>query len=145
RVHDIQNLVGEKPTWWWNPLTFVTDVESAERLAAIFAASNTPRDAKADAYFPIEARQYLSALLLAAAVDGRPISQLVSWMSDPGDQDPVKILQANGYSDAATQLRGTSELTDKQRDGIVGTATPWVSFLRNPNYLAWIQPTGPED
>src|SRR5699024_6794101 len=90
-------------------------------------------------------RQYLSALLLAAAVDGRPISQLVSWMSDPGDQDPVKILQANGYSDAATQLRGTSELTDKQRDGIVGTATPWVSFLRNPNYLAWIQPTGPED
>ncbi|WP_422117766.1 type IV secretory system conjugative DNA transfer family protein [Brachybacterium sp. UNK5269] len=145
RVHDIQNLVGEKPTWWWNPLTFVTDVESAERLAAIFAASNTPRDAKADAYFPIAGRQYLSALLLAAAVDGRPISQLVSWMSDPGDQDPVKILQANGYSDAATQLRGTSELTDKQRDGIVGTATPWVSFLRNPNYLAWIQTTGPED
>src|SRR5690606_25843258 len=83
RVHDVQNLVGEKPTWWWNPLTFVTDVESAERLAAIFEASNTPRNAKADAYFPVAGRQYLSALLLAAAVDDRPISQLVSWMSDP--------------------------------------------------------------
>lgn len=145
RVQDIQNLVGEKATWWWNPLTFVTDVESAERLAAIFAASNTPRDAKADAYFPIAGRQYLSALLLAAAVDDRPISQLVGWMSDPGERAPITILENNGYPDAATQLNGITELTEKQRDGIVGTASPWVSFLRNPKYLAWIQPTCPDD
>ncbi len=145
RVQDVQNLVGEKPTWWWNPLTFVTDVESAERLAGIFAASNTPRDAKADAYFSTAARQYLSGLLLAAAVGNRPIGQLLTWMSDPGGREPVTILEKNGYAGAATQLRATTELTEKQRDGVVGTASPWVSFLRNPNYLAWIQPTGPDD
>ncbi|MDN5654957.1 MAG: TraM recognition domain-containing protein, partial [Kocuria sp.] len=145
RVQDVQNLVGEKTTWWWNPLTFVTDVESAERLAAIFAASNTPKDAKADAYFSPAARQYLSGLLLAAAVADQPISEVVTWMSDPGGRAPVTILKKNGYPEAATQLLATTELTDKQRDGVVGTASPWVSFLRNPNYLAWIQPMGPDD
>jgi len=145
RVQDVQNLVGEKPTWWWNPLSFVKDVESAERLAGIFAASGTPRDAKADAYFPVAGKEYLSGLLLAAAVAERPISQLVTWMSDPDNREPATILQTNGYDDAGRQLRGTIGLTGKQRDGVIGTAAPWVSFLRNPNYLAWIQATGPDD
>ncbi|MEE1652163.1 TraM recognition domain-containing protein [Brachybacterium sp. J144] len=145
RVHDVQNLVGEQPTWWWNPLSFITDVESAERIAAVFAASNTPRDARADAYFSPAGRQYLSGLLLAAAVGELPITKVLTWMSDPGGQDPVALLREAGYVDAASQLQATVELTEKQRDGVVGTAAPWVSFLRNPKYLPWIQRTGPED
>lgn len=145
RVQDVQNLVGEKPSWWWNPLTFVTDMENAERLAAIFAASNTPRDARADAYFSSAAKGYLSSLLLAAAAGDRPLSQVADWMTDPGGREPVNILARAGYEEASRQLRATAELTDKQRDGVVGTAQPWVTFLRNPRYLAWIQPTGPDD
>lgn len=145
RVQDVQGLLGEKPTWWWNPLTFVTDVESAERLTAIFAASNTPRDARADAYFTPAGKEYLSNLLLAAALGDLPISVILTWMSDPGDRAPVTLLREAGFSDAGGQLAATLELTDKQRDGVVGTARPWVSFLRNPNYLAWIQRTGPDD
>lgn len=145
RVHDVQNLVGEQVGWWWDPLSFITDVESAERIAAVFAASNTPRDAKADAYFSPAGRQYLSGLLLAAAVKGLPITQVLTWMSDPGGQDPVVLLREAGYADAASQLKATVELTEKQRDGVVGTAAPWVSFLRNPKYLPWIQRTGPND
>lgn len=42
-------------------------------------------------------------------------------------------------------LQATIDLTPKQRDGVIGTAQPWVSFLRNPTYLPWIERTGPDD
>ncbi|QCY48489.1 Conjugal transfer protein TraG [Glutamicibacter creatinolyticus] len=31
-VHDVQGIIGEEPSWWWNPLSFVTDMETAEKL-----------------------------------------------------------------------------------------------------------------
>src|SRR5699024_1582806 len=132
-------------TWWWNPLTFVTSVENAERLAAIFAASNTPRDARADAYFSPAGRGYLSGLLLAAAVGERPISQVLTWMGDPDDREPVQLLSRAGYELAAQDLKSTIELTPKQRDGVIGTAAPWVAFLRNPAFTAWVERSGPDD
>lgn len=145
RVYDIQNLVGEKPTWWWNPLSFVHNLETAERLAGIFVASATGRDAKTDAYFSAAAKDYLSALLLAAAVGKQPLSILITWMARPDTGEPVNILSMADYVDVARTLRATLDLTPKQRDGVIGTAQPFVAFLRNPEYLPWIQQTGPED
>lgn len=145
RVQDIQQIVREKPTWWWNPLSFVHDVETAERLTAILEASNTPKDAKGDAYFPVAGRQYLSSLLLAAALGERPMSTVLRWVNKPEDREPLRILQDHGFNGAHETLEGFIELTGKQRDGVTGTAAPWVGFLRNPNYLAWIEPTGPDD
>lgn len=145
RVHDVQNLVGEKPTWWWNPLTFVTNVEQAERMAGVFVSSATEKDARTDAYFTTAAKQYLSALLLAAAADDKPISILLTWMSRPDVGGPVEALAAHGYMDASRQLKAVIDLTPKQRDGVIGTAQPWVAFLRNPQYLPWIQRTGGDD
>lgn len=145
RVHDVQNLVGEKPTWWWNPLSFVTNVERAERLAGVLVASATEKDAKTDAYFTTAAKQYLSALLLAAAVADKPMSTLLSWMSRPDVDGPVPLLAAAGFMDASRQLKAVIDLTPKQRDGVIGTAQPWVAFLRNPDYLPWIQKMGPDD
>lgn len=145
RVYDIQNLVGEKPTWWWNPLSFVHNLETAERLAGIFVASATGRDAKTDAYFSAAAKDYLSALLLAAAVGNQPLSILITWMARPDTGEPVNILSMADYVDVARTLRATLDLTPKQRDGVIGTAQPFVAFLRNPEYLPWIQQTGPDD
>ena len=145
RVHDVQNLVGEKPTWWWNPLSFIDGIESAERMAGIFVASGTARDARADAYFSAAAKEYLAGLLLAAAVGNQPISVLLKWMTRPDVGGPVELLAEHGYLDASRTLQATIDLTPKQRDGVIGTAQPWVSFLRNPDYLPWIQSTGPDD
>lgn len=145
RVHDVQNLVGEKPTWWWNPLSFIDSVEAAERMAGIFVASGTARDARADAYFSAAAKEYLAGLLLAAAVGGQPISILLRWMSRPDVGGPVELLAEHGYQSAARTLQATIDLTPKQRDGVIGTAQPWVSFLRNPSYLPWVEATGPDD
>ena len=145
RVHDVQNLVGEKPSWWWNPLTFIDSVEAADRLAGIFVASGTARDARADAYFSAAAKEYLSGLLLAAAVGDQPISILLRWMSRPDVGGPVELLAEHGYMQSSRTLQATIDLTPKQRDGVIGTAQPWVSFLRNPTYLPWIERTSPDD
>lgn len=145
RVHDVQNLVGEKPSWWWNPLAFIDSVEAADRLAGIFVASGTARDARADAYFSAAAKEYLSGLLLAAAVGDQPISILLRWMSRPDVGGPVELLAEHGYMQSSRTLQATIDLTPKQRDGVIGTAQPWVSFLRNPTYLPWIERTSPDD
>lgn len=31
-VHNVQGLIREEPSWWWNPLSFVTDMKTAEKL-----------------------------------------------------------------------------------------------------------------
>lgn len=31
-VHNVQDLIREEPSWWLNPLSFVTDMETAEKL-----------------------------------------------------------------------------------------------------------------
>ena len=41
-VNDSQQIIGEPPTWWWNPLNYVTGVAEADDLAALFAASQRP-------------------------------------------------------------------------------------------------------
>lgn len=146
RVQDIQQIVREKPTWWWNPLSFVHDVETAERLTAILEASSTPKESKgSEPYFPVAGRQFLSSLLLAAALGDRPMSTVLAWVNKPDNREPLAILREHGFEGVQETLRGLIELTGKQRDGVTGTAAPWVGFLRNPNYLAWIEPTGPDD
>ncbi|MGQ4535183.1 type IV secretory system conjugative DNA transfer family protein [Dermabacteraceae bacterium P13115] len=138
-VHDIQNLVGEKPNWWWSPLSFVKDLETATRLVDVFAASATEKDARSDAYFSTAAKDYLSALVLAAAIGEQPMSRILHWMQRPELGGPVELLTEAGLINAARNLKATLDLTPKQRDGVIGTALPWVSFLNNPNYLAWIE------
>src|SRR5690625_7240410 len=40
-VFDPQQIAQEHPTWWWNPLSYVTDDVQAAKLAEHFAAANS--------------------------------------------------------------------------------------------------------
>ncbi len=82
-AHDVQGIIGEEPTWWWNPLSFVTDTETAEKLADVFLASATDAGAKQDAYFESDSKRLLSHLFFAAAVGRRPITDVFAWAQDP--------------------------------------------------------------
>lgn len=48
---DPQGIALERPTWWWNPLSYVTDDVKAAKLAAHFASGSRAGDARADPYF----------------------------------------------------------------------------------------------
>lgn len=145
RVHDLQGLIGEQPTWWWDPLTYATSVDRADELADVFIAAVTDAGAKQDAYFTGAAKKTLSAMLLAAQCGGDRISIILDWLSNPDRPGPVERLAADGFMEVARTLRGQISLTPKQRDGIFGTALEWVGFLRNPDVLRWAEKQGDID
>ncbi|GAB2718043.1 hypothetical protein GCM10010442_44010 [Kitasatospora kifunensis] len=139
-VFDPQGRAKEKPTWWWNPLSYVTDVTTARTLGGHFAAGSAVTGAKTDAYFTPAGEDLLSWLLLAAAVDDQPITQVYTWLTRPKDDEPVRILRAAGHIMPADSVAGTIAFPEKQRGGIYGTALQMASCLVNPAIHPWITP-----
>lgn len=144
-VFDPQGIVDEPATWWWNPLTYVTDEVKASMLADLFAAAARDPGARTDAYFDSAAQDLLAGLLLAAALDDRPITQVYLWLTDPTDDEPVAILRRHDYPLSAAAVAGVVNAPDKQRGGVYGTAQQIASFLTNRQAVRWVTPTGPGD
>ena len=141
-VFDPQKIAQEEPTWWWNPLSYVTDEGKAERLTSHFATASRAPGSRPDAYFDPKAEDLLSSLFLAAALDDRPITDVYVWVTKQTSQQPVQILEEHDYKLQAIGLQSTIDLTDKQRDGIFGTAEKMIQCLKNRNTLRWVTPAG---
>jgi len=139
-VFDPQGIVDEPATWWWNPLSYVTDEVKATVLAEVFAAASRDPGAKTDAYFEPAGRDLLTNLLLAAALDGRSITAVYLWATRPTDDEAAAILRAHGYPLGAASVDEVVNMHDKQRGGVYGTAKQIVAFLTNRQALSWVTP-----
>jgi len=144
-VFDPQGIALENPTWWWNPLSYVTDEVRAAKLADHFASGSRDPGAKTDAYFDPAGQDLLAGLLLAAALDGRPITDVYGWLTRPTEEEPIGILRRGGYDLTADQVRGVITAPEKQRGGIYGTAQQMASCLTNRQVAAWVDPQGEPD
>lgn len=144
-VFDPQAIALEQPTWWWNPLSYVTDEVRAAKLAEHFASGSREPGAKTDAYFDPAGQDLLAGLLLAAALDGRPLTDVYTWLTRPTEEEPVDILRRHGYTLTADQVRGVVTAPEKQRGGIYGTAQQMASCLTNRQVAAWVNPQGAAD
>lgn len=144
-VFDPQHIAGEQPTWWWNPLSYVTDEVQASKLAAHFASGSRAPGARTDAFFDPAGQDLLAGLLLAAAVDRRPITDVYRWLTRPTDDTPMRLVAAAGYELTADQLAGVIFAPDKQRGGVYGTAQQMASCLTNRQIAAWITPQAADD
>lgn len=145
-VFDPQAVAREEPTdWWWNPLSYVTDEVKAANLAEHFAAGSRDPGARRDAFFDPAGQDLLAGLLLAAALDGRPITDVYRWITRPTEAEPVDILRRGGYDLTADQMAGVIFAPEKQRGGIYGTAQQMASCLTNRQVARWVTPDGPTD
>ncbi|GAA3949872.1 MULTISPECIES: type IV secretory system conjugative DNA transfer family protein [Microbacteriaceae] len=144
-VFDPQAIALENPTWWWNPLSYVTDEVKAARLAEHFAAGSRDPGAKTDAYFDPAGQDLLAGLLLAAALDHRPITDVYTWLTRPTDESAVDILREHGFTLTADQVAGVVSAPEKQRGGVFGTAQQMASCLTNRQVAAWVTPQGAAD
>ena len=143
-LFDVQGVVGETPTWWWNPLTSVTDEVSAARLADHFADDARSPAAAADAFFDPAGRELLGWLFLAAALAGRELPVVHEWLTRPRDDEPVRLLTAHGHPRLADALRAVQQYPDRQRAGVFATAARGAACLTNPLVLRWVtRPAGP--
>ena len=144
-VFDPQGISLEQATWWWNPLSYVTDEVRAARLAEHFASGSREPGAKTDSYFDPAGQDLLAGLLLAAALDKRPLTDVYIWLTRPSDETPAEILEEHGYTLSAAQLNGVIALPEKQRGGIYGTAQQMAACLTNREVIKWVTPQGEND
>lgn len=144
-VFDPQAIALEEPSWWWNPLSYVTDEVKAAKLAEHFAAGSRDPGAKTDAYFDPAGQDLLAGLLLAAALDNRAITDVYTWLTRPMDDTAVDILRAHDFTLTADQVAGVVDAPEKQRGGVFGTAQQMASCLTNRQVAAWVTPRGVAD
>ncbi|WP_144836697.1 type IV secretory system conjugative DNA transfer family protein [Kocuria rosea] len=145
-VFDPQGVAGEKPTWWWNPLTYVTDSERAAEMANNFATGSRPAGAKAgDAHFDSAGKDLLAGLLLAAACGGEPIERVHYWLTRSTDDTPAKLLDAHGWTKEADSVASTIRQPEKYRGSVYSTALQMAACLKNEKIAAWVNPLRPDD
>lgn len=144
-VFDPQNQAGEQPTWWWNPLSFVGDnIVKGVMLASFFSGINRQSHARSDAYFEPAAQELFGALLLAASLDGQPVTRVLTWLHRPSDDTPVRILRAHGHDRVAEGAEMVITAPGPQRSGVFGTAAQMASPLAAPDVTRWVTPgSGP--
>jgi type IV secretory pathway TraG/TraD family ATPase VirD4 len=144
-VFDPQGIALEEPTWWWNPLSYVTDEVKASKLAEHFASGSRDPGARTDAYFDPAGQDLLADLLLAAALDNRPITDVYRWLTRPNEEAAADILNAHGFTLSGDRAAGVVALPEKQRGGIYGTAQQMASCLTNRTIARWVTPQSPSD
>lgn len=139
-IFDPQDIALEPPAWWWNPLSYVVDDVRAFRLAEHFASSARADGAVQDAYFEPAGRDLLAGMLLAAALQERPITQVFEWLSEPTNQEPVDVLRQHGYVLIAADVEGVIMAPEKQRGGVFGTSRQMASCLKIRAIAQWVTP-----
>ena len=139
---DPQGIATEPPTWWWNPLSYVTDDVKAAKLAAHFASGSRAGDSRADPDVDNAGQDLLAGFLLAAALGNLPITKAFTWTTTPGDETPVDILRQHGYEQMADAVDGQVNGESRRRDSVYGTAAQMASCLKVRAIAEWVTPLG---
>lgn len=143
-VFDPQDIAGEKPTWYWNPLRNLRSLTEAEELAETLAEAKIEDKQKAqeDSFFEPKGRKLLALAFYAAAISGRPITDVYLWLADPRDTTMEDIFARYAPSDSlmSTALGATRRLPEKTRESVYASAELYVDWLLDDQVVQWITP-----
>lgn len=158
-VFDPQQIAQEECTWWWNPLNMIVpprdapnyaeavasaDIRAA-KLAGHFATGARTDGDRGDAYFEPSGEVLIAALLLAAALEQRPITDCYQWSTQGSIPEVVDALRRHGQITAAHTLAGFDNAAPEERSGLFGTARKMLACLRFASTRTWITGAGPYD
>ncbi|WP_406223385.1 type IV secretory system conjugative DNA transfer family protein [Streptomyces decoyicus] len=136
---DPQQIAHAAREMWWDPLSDATTLEGAGRLAQHFVTASVDASQQGD-FWSKAAQNVLSQLMLAAANDHRPITDVMQWLAFPSDRTPLDLLRDHGFPAVAAQLSGTVQGPPETRDGIFETARQYAACLLNSEIAAWVTP-----
>lgn len=136
---DPQQIAHAERAMWWNPLAGAKTLDGANRLAGHFLAASVDASQQGD-FWSKAGSNILSQLFLAAALDERPVTDVMQWLAFPADRTPLDILRDHDLRAVAAQLKGTVEGPPETRDGIYETARQYAAALLNQEIAAWVTP-----
>ncbi|WP_406401888.1 type IV secretory system conjugative DNA transfer family protein [Streptomyces uncialis] len=136
---DPQQIAHAARKMWWNPLDSAKTLDGAGRLAGHFLAASVDASQQGD-FWSKAGSNILSQLFLAAALDERPITDVMDWLAFPANRAPLDILRDHGFAAVAAQLKGTVEGPPETRDGIYETARQYAAALLNTEIARWVTP-----
>ncbi|MEV6768959.1 TraM recognition domain-containing protein [Nocardia sp. NPDC051030] len=158
-VFDPQGVADEPVTWYWDPLAWVDPRRPgydgrAASLAGHFADGGdnvVAASGNGDTYFDQEAEELLASLFLAAAVAGRPITDVWDWVTNSNDTEPIEILRhavdfgvpselRGGYHFVASGLAQQYNVDPRTISGIFGTAKKMIRCLKLSTVQPWVTP-----
>ena len=138
-LFDPQRVTRQPQQFWWDPLATVTAVEEAARLADHFI-QEIRGVGSSDPFWPLAAGDLLTCLFLAAAHSGGSLADVQAWLSDVSSREPVTLLRAAGFPQAARSLAGRQTGAPETRDGVYETARTAARCLTDPDIMAWVTP-----
>lgn len=140
-VFDPQGQAGETASWYWDPLSYVGDsIVRAVKITGRFSSINRPDHARSDAFFEPAAENLIANMLLAASLEGLPITQVYTWLTRPTDDTAERILRQYGHDTSADAVDNVFASPDRQKAGVYGTAAEIMSFLIAPGVTEWVTP-----
>ena len=139
-VFDPQGIAHTPRRFYFDPLAGVGTVAQANRLAQQFSQQVKDPSRGGGDFWTSAAEDLLTALILAAACDGRDLAEVYSWLNDSAARLPVQLLRAHGHPAAAAGLEGRQAGAVETREGIYETARTAAQVLRDPDVLAWVTP-----
>ena len=137
-VFNAVGLADLPSTVTFDPLTGCTDpVIATERATDMLAATSKAGSGDRE-FWEAQARRVLAALLHAAALDGRPMRDVLGWVADPdgaGREVPVLLRRAAdpAFEQDAAQFVQTN---DRTRTSITSTIMPALGWLTSPTAAA---------
>ncbi|MER7433672.1 type IV secretory system conjugative DNA transfer family protein [Pseudonocardia alni] len=140
---DPQRIAHAPQSWWWNPLRSIADADPAERIEAAARLAGhfvgTIGGERKDPFFHAAGEQILTATLLAAAVSGATMREVLEWLQ-PGSRGAVTALDQAGAETEAADLEATLSGADVTTKGIYQTARTATKALTSERLMRWITP-----
>ncbi|GAA2536857.1 type IV secretory system conjugative DNA transfer family protein [Pseudonocardia hydrocarbonoxydans] len=140
---DPQRIAHAEQTWWWDPLRSIADADPAERVEAAARLAGhfvgTIGGERRDPFFHAAAEQVLTATLMAAALSGGTMREVVEWLQ-PGRRDAIAALDKVGALTEAADLDATLSGADVTTKGIYQTARTATKSLTSERLMRWVTP-----
>jgi len=103
---------------------------------ALASAAHPDASNAANEFWDKEAASMLAPLLHAAAISGKPMSELIRWLDARELTEAVKTLRDAGADAAATQLEGVGRRDERNRETTVMSALNLLRAYRYPQVIA---------
>ncbi|WP_159460982.1 type IV secretory system conjugative DNA transfer family protein [Corynebacterium dentalis] len=135
-----------RPAFWVDPLDYIRRRPADEwdsaagDLARLFAddAGVSVGSGGDDAMWRNSGAELLACMLLAAAVEYRPITDVLDWANDESDRSIVDILKRHDWPSMAMLANGSYNLVDRTRSGVFFSMKSMVTPLATKVFQNWV-------